>query len=398
MPQILARNVTAPNPRSGRTATWKRVRIGMLVGIAVFGGAAAIAVWSGFTNDSRKQIFRVSGFSMAPTLYGDYQFLSCPQCSTQTKVATELASVLAASARTAECWHCGAKFKCDSDAIDSHVIEGDLVQVTAIGPNASNRIRIGDIVAVKMDGLMRVKRILGLPGDVVSVDERRLLVNGKRLEIMLAESNGVNDAAFIDVDIDQQRSDSRWADATEGGDSDWLVYHHRSVYEHSRPSEICDDYPCNVDVIRRLDPVDQLAVTLSVAAAATIDVAFYSDQGTRIATRHHAANEPLTITVGQAELAETITLTPRTPIAIRVREEQAQDEQGDRVQLNDLRVRRSVEYRLRRRDSDAVYPLKLNQGECFIVGDNVPISVDSRDFGPLPMDNIVGFARRLTWE
>ncbi len=375
----------------------------MLVGIAILGGAAAIAVWSGFTNHSKEQIFRVSGFSMAPTLYGDYQIMSCPQCSTQTKVATESASALAASARTAECWHCGAKFKCDSDAIDSHVIEGDLVQVSGIGPTSGKRIRIGDIVAVRVDGIMRVKRILGLPGDVVSVNQRRLLVNGRRLEIVLAESNGGNDAALIDVDIDQQRSDSRWADATEGGDSDWLVYHHRSVYEHSRTSEIYDDYPCNVDVIRQLDPVDQLAVTLSLAAAATIDVAFYSDNGTRIATRQHVANEPLTITIGQAELAETIALTPQTPIAIRVRDEQAQgeqsqDKQGKRVQWNDLRVRRSVEYRLRRRDSDAVYPLQLNQDECFIVGDNVPISVDSRDFGPLPMDNIVGFARRLTWE
>ncbi|GAA4448222.1 hypothetical protein GCM10023156_11100 [Novipirellula rosea] len=281
------------------------------------------------------------------------------------------------------------------------MIEGDLVEVTALQPTAiqpegGNQLRIGDIVAVQVDGRMRVKRILGLPGDVVSLQQRRLLVNGKRLEMILAEAGGTRKPAFVDVDIDQHRSDSRWVRASEPRDSDWLVYHHQSVYEHLRPSEIYDDYPCNVDVIRPLDPVDQLAVTLSLAAAARVDVAFYSIAGTRLATRHLVANEPLTISVGHAELADSISLTPQTPIAIRVRDELGQDELGQRVRLNDLCVRRSVEYRLRRRDSDAMYPLTLKQNECFIVGDNVPISVDSREFGPLSMNNVVGFARRLT--
>ncbi len=348
---------------------------------------------------------------MAPTLYGDYQIMSCPQCRTRTKVVAQSAAAWAASARTAECWHCGAKFPCDSNAIDPRVIEGDLVEVTAIQPTAiqtaeiqtaeihpkgGNQLRIGDIVAVQVEGRIRVKRILGLPGDVISVQQRRLQVNGKRLEMILAEAGGTRDAAFIDVDIDQHRSESRWVRASEPRDSDWLVYHHQSVYEHLRPSEIYDDYPCNVDVIRPLEPVDQLAVTLSLAAAARVDVAFFSNAGTRLATRHLVANESLTISVGHAELADSISLTPQTPIAIRVRDEQGQDEQGQRVTLNDLCVRRSVEYRLRRRDSEAMYPLTLKQDECFIVGDNVPISVDSREFGPLSMDHIVGFARRLT--
>lgn len=406
LPQILARNVIHPNSRSGRTAIRTRGRIAILVAIAIVAVAAAIAVWIGFANHPKKQIFRVSGFSMAPTLYGDYQLMSCPRCRTRTKVAAQSAATLAASARTAECWHCGAKFPCDGDGIDPRVIEGDLVEVTALQPTAiqptaiqpegGNRLRIGDIVAVQVDGRMRVKRILGLPGDVVSLQQRRLLVNGKRLEMILAEAGGTRKPAFVDVDIDQHRSDSRWVRASEPRDSDWLVYHHQSVYEHLRPSEIYDDYPCNVDVIRPLDPVDQLAVTLSLAAAARVDVAFYSIAGTRLATRHLVANEPLTISVGHAELADSISLTPQTPIAIRVRDELGRNELGQRVTLNDLCVRRSVEYRLRRRDSDAMYPLTLKQNECFIVGDNVPISVDSREFGPLSMNNIVGFARRLT--
>ncbi|WP_040764572.1 S26 family signal peptidase [Novipirellula maiorica] len=398
----------------------------MRLGIFVLGAAVAIAIWSGLANRPQQQIFRVSGFSMAPTLHGDYQILSCPECRMRTKVAAEAATQLTTFAGNVQCWHCGAKFQCDGSVIDPRVFAGDLVELTPIESSAGEfttrqsnarestatglaatehaageRLRVGDIVALQIDGRMRVKRILGLPGDTISLQERRLLVNGRRLEIILAEAGETRDAAFIDVDIDPQRSVSRWSYGTEETDSAWLVYHHQSVYEHSRPSEIYDDYPCNVGVVRRLNPIDQLAVTFSLPVAAAVDVAFYCDEATRIVTRYCDANESLTITVGQAKLAESISLTRKTPIAIRVGSNPTQrdpipNRQGQRVRLNDLCVRRSIEYRLRRRDSDANYPLTLKHDECFIVGDNVPTSVDSRELGPLPLDNIVGIACRVT--
>ncbi|WP_345682576.1 S26 family signal peptidase [Novipirellula caenicola] len=374
-----------------------RARTAILAGIVVFTAAGWIAAWSGFTTHSKKQIFRVSGFSMAPTLCGDHQIIRCPGCRIEMKVAAESASTLIASGRQVTCWHCGEKRKYDSAAVQGDWVAGDLVEVTPIESNAENPLRIGDMIAVDLEGQLRVKRILALPGDVVSLDERRLCVNGKRLELQLAESADNRSGTLIDVDIDRHRSISRWARATDPEFSDWLVYHPQSVYEHSRPSEIYDDYPCNVDVIRRLDPVDQLAVSLSLSVAATIDVAFYSADGTRVATRNLAANELATFSVGTSSMVgtdepqSTISLTSKTPLAIRVRGAAAA-----RDIVEDLRVRRSIEYRLRSRDSVAAYPLTLKQDECFIVGDNVPISVDSRDFGPLPIKSIVGVARRLT--
>lgn len=46
---------------------------------------------------------------------------------------------------------------------------------------------------------------------------------------------------------------------------------------------------------------------------------------------------------------------------------------------------RAFAYRLTRADYD-----KVPQGHCYIVGDNLPWSRDSRDYGPLPLALIQG--------
>ena len=43
-----------------------------------------------------------------------------------------------------------------------------------------------------------------------------------------------------------------------------------------------------------------------------------------------------------------------------------------------------------RRDTDSLEPLVLKAGEYFLLGDNRPRSTDSRNWGPLPAESIVG--------
>ena len=43
-----------------------------------------------------------------------------------------------------------------------------------------------------------------------------------------------------------------------------------------------------------------------------------------------------------------------------------------------------------RRDTDSLEPLVLNAGEYFLLGDNRPRSTDSRSWGPVLVENIVG--------
>ena len=61
---------------------------------------------------------------------------------------------------------------------------------------------------------------------------------------------------------------------------------------------------------------------------------------------------------------------------------------ADRFHRNG-QLRRRIRYRLSPGDPVEPYPLRLDQ--CyFVVGDNVPVSVDSRDYGPVAVDRMVG--------
>lgn len=40
---------------------------------------------------------------------------------------------------------------------------------------------------------------------------------------------------------------------------------------------------------------------------------------------------------------------------------------------------------------------RMNDGECFVMGDNRAHSTDSRAYGPIRLDSIVGEARFLIW-
>jgi type IV secretory pathway protease TraF len=63
---------------------------------------------------------------------------------------------------------------------------------------------------------------------------------------------------------------------------------------------------------------------------------------------------------------------------------------GREWRLRQLTVRRRVEYRTGPSDNRDRYPLTLSEGEYFLVGDNVPISRDSRHWGGVGGDRIVG--------
>jgi hypothetical protein len=88
--------------------------------------------------------------------------------------------------------------------------------------------------------------------------------------------------------------------------------------------------------------------------------------------------------------SESLVLTAVTPVAIRLQNANGQ------VRLNNLAVERFVEYRLRPSDDTSVYPLRINDGDVFVVGDNVPVSDDSRVWGALSLDDVVGRVETVT--
>lgn len=74
------------------------------------------------------------------------------------------------------------------------------------------------------------------------------------------------------------------------------------------------------------------------------------------------------------------------PIAIRI--------DADAFNEALVEVWREIEYRDDKPTGAVSYPLRIKAGEVFVVGDNLPVSVDSRHVGPLPITSILGVAVR----
>lgn len=48
-------------------------------------------------------------------------------------------------------------------------------------------------------------------------------------------------------------------------------------------------------------------------------------------------------------------------------------------------------------DTDPFPPIEVGEGEIFVMGDNRPNSDDSRNFGPIPAESVIGRAFVLVW-
>ena len=76
-------------------------------------------------------------------------------------------------------------------------------------------------------------------------------------------------------------------------------------------------------------------------------------------------------------------------------------EPGDRVEITEGRVRVNGvglnEPYLRSISTSSMHPVRLDDGEYFVMGDNRSGSQDSRHWGPLPADHIIGKVWAIYW-
>lgn len=346
---------------------------------------------------------------MAPTLIGRHDVVTCPDCETQFRVPVELQKPIG---DTFACWHCGSSIVQSSDASQP----GDIIRIAPVD-STHGPLQRGDIVAIRRGGFLRAKRLIGMPGDTIDFRSGRLTVNG----------DAVRSTTKIPVDQDTLRKTSRWTGpATLHRDSDrswrlvdasmpnrrpsWLIYGHRSVYAGGLPAPVRDDYPGNVNLRRELKPAHDLVLTLNVGPDSPneqtltagnqpqsgmnrgIDVLFWMPDGVRMQTKtipdefttlefSSVASQPLK-KVAPTDSVPTIELVSETsPVAIRI---------GEHVICSGLLLERLVTYRLNPDHDRSVYPTKLGNDQAFVVGDNVPVSIDSRDWGPVAFNDIVG--------
>jgi signal peptidase I len=250
-------------------------------------------------------------------------------------------------------------------------------------------LRIGDVVAISFDGQPRIKRIAAVGGDVVDLAEGRLLVNGRRLEDVIADR--VDDDFVRPAWVPVESGQDDWTHPPSA--PDWIVYAHHNSHQAGRVTPIEDDYPFNHSVRRILHRVDRLVIGIrdaspeqSTAEVPPFKVVFFDHRHSIVSTTTRNGDarfrdaRPVTENDATASTPPTEVIDAAHPIAVRI-----DPFQRSRYTLH---IYREIEYRDDKRDGTVDYPVQLPNDEVFVVGDNVPVSVDSRHVGPLKAADI----------
>jgi len=358
--------------------------------------AAIFIGWAGWKRGMASAVrFAIHGPSMAPTLLGEHQIAKCVDCGLNwpIDISDEGTSVI--------CFHCGDRATVENGAHAASVVLVHAYEHVDASKSISSPLRIGDVplrigdvVAISGEDMMRIKRIIALPGDLVELRGASLLVNGETIHNAMRAQDDLNvPASSLVFELDNRRELSRWHGegwqrnkqrVWTSEDSDWLMYRHRSIYQRNQPSCIWDDYPYNAGLSRKLQPARRLALNANVVCEdqGRLEVVFWI--GGRMVGVTCDVNGPYALNVSSddAVAVEFAPVSAQTPVAIRVLE--------GSVQLSCLQLARQIEYRLRPHDDRARYPIRLGRREYFVVGDNVPVSLDSRDFGVIQERAIKG--------
>jgi type IV secretory pathway protease TraF len=319
---------------------------------------------------------RLTGGSMAPTYWGEHYDITCSSCQVRFKIdASPTSSLAQNNSSRIRCWHCGDDF----DRPSGPTRPGDIVEAKPL--DKSTALHRGDLVVIQVDNDLHLKRILGIPGDRISIAD-----NGTTpLQLSVNNESAVSTDVTVPVDRDALRKQTRWSNwqrlnttwhcTATASPSPSLVYTHHNVHAFDKVTVVMDDCPANPLIARPLYPVSKLQLRFQISCSASITLV------TTFGTREcdpgmhnvvfHGANADVSISVI------------------------ASDHDSD-VQISGLELDRYVDYRLRRTDDQSSYPLKLATSEYYVVGDNVPISVDSRDFGPVQRSQIVSIVRHET--
>lgn len=362
-------------------------------------GHRSVATDNASKQDDFEAGILVTGASMSPTLWGQHAQLTCSGCQVSWKIHWQ------ARQRPREaiiCWNCG-----DSVAIDEAIpLPGDRVLIRKLDSMA---LRQGVLVAVAIaeeptlgTGVSphwTVKRVAALPGQTISHQNGWLFADANPL--LAVDQAG--QPLWIAVHDDSFRKSNRswWKPGNHGsgveqtptgfvfqaieGPTAWLDYQHFAVHDSMRPDVVRDDVASNATEVRALMPVDSLGLTFNAIAidATEVEVAWRIGEKSATVGRELPAGESLQ-RLNFADAAHThVADASAPPISIRLRSGQAT--------LTNIVVWRPLRYRIDPRlAAKQTWPIGLNDGEYYLLGDNVPLSIDSRDWGPIPRRRIVG--------
>lgn len=381
---------------------------------------------------------------MIPTLFGPHAIYECVDCGVATR------GVSAAVDGTLVAFQCPA---CGGGCRQTGLQPGDRLQLIR-GQAKSQGLRRFDLVAFMLDGVPHVKRIWGLPGESLRISGGEFIVDGKPLQKKIDEllQVAVPVAAFTE-------GGPRWRvrDATSR-DAAVVEYSHRipirrrksdrdinddqGTGQHAvarmRRSAIDDNYPWDLEASYPLRDVEDVGIHLRFHPTGTETAILQIRSASRVLTIILNRKAPDSL---QRELRDTegrylLRVEVEAWIAVcdgrlllhtdcesmtvdlaglRSQAEQVDEPEGMegqaqfRLELEDVqdlveaRVFRDLQVRTEvpRRSDSAIHNIQtwgLGPAEYFLLGDNLPSSLDSRDFGGISAHDILGRVHRVVEE
>lgn len=370
----------------------------------------------------------VAGSSMVPTLLGPHVAVQCERCRHPFNVGGEFAEETSQAA----CPQCGYS---KTSLIQLPVLRGDrlVIDRTAFAFRFPQRWEPVVFSSPADAGNLVVKRVVGLPGETIQLRKGEIWINGRITKKSFSTQRALRHLVHLETSAAQRwqgdgwtRNDEAWKCESQD-DWQWLSY----VPPEENP--ITDDLAYNAGLTRRLFAVRDLCLATRLRVLG--DGLF----GTRINDGEQVWEIHLWPTSGKLELRSGGTLlsskklSPESTLALQAGEVLLEissiDQQllvaidgrleftyrrgvankltgrrnsrplfsvGARtltLNLLDLRIYRDAYFASREESLNLdgpMVPITLGEREIYVLGDNVPVSLDSRQWGPLPLRFLVG--------
>ena len=341
----------------------------------------------------------VAGSSMVPTLRGPHVMATCKKCSNHFVVGAEFET------ERVECLHCGYAGNSLSGLPFEHA-DHLLIDRTAFQFRQPRRWE--PVVFRSPEGAeLTVKRVVGLPGEEVQLLGGDVWIDGEIATKDLSEMRALRQLVH-----EETNAALRWHNDTENGWSwhdgawrtdapedmtawRWLSYHHA----HGKP--IVTDTAYNVGLTQRIFPAHDLSLSAKLHSTGEGSLIIHFGENSHVVVNLEfsidsllevfAFDHGIEVFIDGKQIENTwakldLPVTgDHSQLAIGAK--------GVGVTLRDLRIYHDIYHASQNEERGVAAPMTpivLGPQEIFVLGDNVPVSLDSRLWGPVPLDLLVG--------